>query len=106
VTDSGLAQIWRLVRTKTATKDFRGAGLAVRRHGDRNNGRVLCEWLHHNKDIPAGFDVPHAVLVVTGISPDFFGDVVGDPVVPNSDHVVTPARAMLDKPRVPLGRKP
>lgn len=106
MTDSALAQIWRLVRTKTATKDFRGAGLAVRRHGDRNNGRVLCEWLHHNKDIPPGFDVPYAVLVCTGIAPDFFGQVVGEPVVPNSDQIVTPARAMLTKPKVALGKKP
>jgi hypothetical protein len=105
MSDAALAQIWRLVRMKTQTSDFRGAGLAVRRHGDRANGRVLVEWLHHNKDIPPGFDVAHAVLVCTGIAADFFGDVVGEPIVPNIDQVITPIRARADKPRVPLGKR-
>lgn len=111
MTDSALAQIWRLLQTKNLGRDFKGVGVGVRRCGDRHNGRVLCEWLHFNSGVPTGFDVHHAVLSLTGIATEFFGQPDTEPVVPNADQVTPPARSRKDlspagsKPRIPLGRR-
>jgi len=104
LSDAGLAQLWRLAITRTVRKDFRGIGVTARRHGDRSNGRVLLEWKHHSNGVPAGFDVPTAILLVTGISTDFFEEVAETPSAPNVDQVVIPIRSGQDKPHVALGQ--
>jgi len=104
LSDSGLAQLWRLAVTRTVRKDFRGIGLIVRRHGDRQNGRVLLEFKHHSNGVPPGFDVPTAILLATHIATDFFSEVVSSPSAPNVDQTILPIRARADKPHVALGQ--
>jgi len=104
ISDTAMAQLNRLVQIKTSSKDLIGAGVNASRTGDRVNGRVVIEWLHHSPNVPRGFDVPYAVLKSTGVAADFFGGLPDGPDVPNVDQVVTPIRARTDKPHVPLGQ--
>jgi hypothetical protein len=104
LTDQAVSTIDRLTAMKSdAVPSWKGLGLFLRRHGDRNNGRVTVEYRHWSNSVPEGFDVAYAVQVVTGIAVVFFGAPLSEPSVPNADQVVTPARARADKPRVSKG---
>lgn len=101
--EQAMAMLWRLAFLKGLGKEVQGMRIRARRHGDRQNGRVLVEYLGNVHIKSEGFDVPYAVLKTLGIAEDFFGTVPMEPTVPNVDQVVTPARARTEKPRVSKG---
>jgi len=103
LSEMAVRQINRITQMRPEIPCWRGLGLRLCRHGDRHNGRVTVEYRHYNNGVPAGFAVGMAVEAVTGISVMFFGTPMQEPSVPNTDQVVTPARARADKPRVSKG---
>jgi len=104
ISEQALAELWRFVKMKTGSLEWRGVELGARRTGLTRNARVCLTWRMVHTSVPEGFNVPWAVLKSTGIATDFFGRVSVVPEVPNGDQVIPPARSRSDKPRVQLGR--
>lgn len=115
ITEGALAQLFRVGILKTQRKELAGLKLAVWRRGSADNARIQVNYLGHGRCKSTGFDVGAAVQQITGISVEYFGEVLTVPMVPNSDQVITPIRAHIGsmpsgesnssngKPRVPLG---
>jgi len=103
LSESALADLWRYVKVRTSSLEWRGVEIEARRAGAHRNSRVCLQWRQKHETCPNGFDMPWAVLKLTDIPVKFFTNPHVTPDVPNDGIMVTPIRARADKPHVPLG---